>query len=94
MQRILTILLALCLLAPVAWGQTFVRAEFFINQDPGVGNGTVIPLNQPGATDVIDFTVAIPTAGLGLTPGFHQLCIRVLENNKGWSLYGKSLFLH
>ncbi|HSK12106.1 MAG TPA: hypothetical protein VK907_02770, partial [Phnomibacter sp.] len=92
MQRIFTILLAFCLLAPVAWGQTFVRAEFFIDQDPGVGNGTVITLNQPGATDVIDFTVAIPTAGLALTPGFHQLCIRVLESNKGWSLYGKTFF--
>lgn len=54
-------------------------AEYFFDVDPGLGNGTAIPIT-PGATT--NFTVSIPTSSLGA--GFHFLCIRTKATDGRW----------
>ena len=62
-------------------------AEYFLDADPGVGNGTALSVGANGA--VVNFTAAIPTA---LSAGFHFLAIRVKDANGTWGLYEKRGF--
>jgi hypothetical protein len=57
------------------------RAEYFIDTDPGVGNG--ISITVPGGSST--FSVSISTAGI--TNGRHLLYIRTRSNGGTWSLY-------
>jgi gliding motility-associated-like protein len=59
-----------------------VAAEYFIDSDPGIGNGVSIPIIT-GAN--INFTIPIPTASLAL--GFHFISIRTKTANGRWSLF-------
>ncbi|MEO1451252.1 MAG: T9SS type A sorting domain-containing protein [Bacteroidota bacterium] len=62
-------------------------AEYFVDQDPGVGNG--VPLNiMPG--DTSEWSGSIATDGLG--DGFHTLFIRAIDADGTWSLYSKRTF--
>ncbi|MEL0454605.1 T9SS type A sorting domain-containing protein [Flavobacteriaceae bacterium SZ-1-7] len=61
-------------------------AEYFIDDDPGVGSG--MPLAISG--DDIDADLSISTTGL--SEGIHKLYVRVLSNSGEWSLYDKSVF--
>jgi len=56
-------------------------AEYFIDTDPGVGNGTALPVGTSGPT--LSLTAMIPTATL--TAGFHTIGIRVKNNKSEWS---------
>jgi hypothetical protein len=58
-------------------------AEFFVDTDPGVGNGTAITPISSGNT--VSFTTPIATTSLA--PGFHFLAIRTKDNNGQWGLY-------
>jgi hypothetical protein len=60
---------------------TIVQAEYFIDTDPGVGNG--IPLTVPGGTST--FSASINTAPI--TPGRHLLFIRIRSTAGDWSMY-------
>ncbi|MEE9350045.1 MAG: hypothetical protein V3U80_08365 [Flavobacteriaceae bacterium] len=64
------------------------HAEYFIDNDPGVGNATPIVVNTPGMT--IDESFTLPTAAL--TNGLHVLHIRTKGTNNVWSLYKRSYF--
>jgi len=66
---------------------TITAAEFFIDADPGFGNGTTIVLNG----DNLNENLVIPTSG-ALSQGDHYLHIRVLNADGKWSLYGRKLF--
>ncbi len=57
-------------------------AEFFMDTDPGKGNGTPIPVTS-GAT--INMTAVIPSTSL--SSGFHILAIRVRGNDGVWGLF-------
>lgn len=59
-----------------------VAAEYFLDNDPGQGNGINIPIT-PGAT--VNFTVPIPAGSL--TPGFHFLAIRTKDADGRWGLF-------
>ena len=61
-------------------------AEYFIDTDPGVGNGT--PLTMSGS--VIDQNYSIPTTGL--SDGIHKLYVRIINDNGTWSIYDKNVF--
>lgn len=61
-------------------------AEYFMDTDPGVGNGT--PLTISGS--VINQDLNIPT--IGLSDGIHKLYIRVINSDGTWSLYDKNVF--
>ena len=62
-------------------------AEYFIDTDPGVGNGTAISVGASAA--IVNFTAAIPTS---VAPGFHFLSIRVKGADGVWGLYEKRGF--
>lgn len=57
-------------------------AEYFIDADPGVGNGTSISVTS-GAN--INFVVNVPTTSL--LPGFHFLAIRTKDLNGKWGVF-------
>lgn len=58
-----------------------VEAEFFFDDDPGVGNGT--PIVIPQGPNVSTFA-NVPTAGL--TPGYHYLSVRMKEFDGRWGI--------
>jgi gliding motility-associated-like protein len=61
-------------------------AEYFIDTDPGVGNGTVLTMTG----NVIDQNYSIPTTGL--SDGIHKLYVRVINDDGSWSIYDKNVF--
>lgn len=66
-----------------SFSQSVVKAEYFFDTDPGVGNGTVIPFTPTGGN--VTFTTNIST--VSLSQGFHQLAIRVKETGGPWSQF-------
>jgi hypothetical protein len=56
-----------------------IAAEYFIDNDPGPGNGTPIDITQATAAEFEDI------APLNLTNGFHKLSVRVLSTSGLWS---------
>lgn len=72
---------AIVLLCASAYGQGINRAEYFLDSDPGPGNGTNIPIGSPG--DNINFTTNIPVGSLPV--GFHFLGVRVKQLGGPWS---------
>lgn len=65
-----------------------LKAEYFIDADPGAGNGTEITL--PATDNVSSLNAAITLTGL--SAGNHMLYIRVLDASGKWSLTNYSLF--
>ncbi len=74
---------------PPATPQNIVAAEYFIDTDPGFGNGTPVPLTP--ATDINDLPITVNTAGL--SNGSHTLFIRSLSQEGKWSISSRSVFL-
>ncbi len=81
------------------WGHTFTQsfivsaqitggkiagAEYFIDTDPGNGNGTPIIVNPAVDTYTNNLTLPIPN---NLEEGNHTMVIRVKNENNQWSLY-------
>ncbi len=64
-----------------------VEAEYFFNQDPGVGNGTAIDLMD---AETIDEALSVSTSGL--PTGTHRLFVRVKNSNDEYSLYEHKIF--
>ena len=58
------------------------KMEYFVDTDPGFGNGTNIPVTA--AASITDLAVAVNTTSL--SEGFHKLCIRSRDNNGSWSI--------
>ncbi len=63
-------------------------AEYFIDSDPGVGNGTALPVNTPGNVVIQSYTIPEP----GLALGAHRIAIRVKGADGKWGLYRDSIF--
>jgi len=59
-----------------------VAAEYYIDTDSGIGNGTTIPLSNP-TDDQFTFDITTPS----LTEGEHLLFIRIKNQENVWSLY-------
>ena len=75
------------LLTSLSSGQNIVEGEYFLENDPGVSNGTSFTLSsQPTVSDVIN----LPTSSLA--PGFHTLLFRVKDDQGRWSHYEKTSF--
>jgi len=81
--RILIVLFGL--FACLARAQTIATAEYFFNEDPGIGKGTAltVPTNTGSYT--------IPTTNLA--DGFHSFYIRTSTSDGDWSLYDRVPFL-
>jgi gliding motility-associated-like protein len=79
-MRIAT-LLAFFALTISGYAQVINRAEYFIDADPGVGNGSTVTIASPTAT--VNFNFTIPTAAL--SSGFHFVGFRTRSNTRVWS---------
>ncbi|WP_405377412.1 T9SS type A sorting domain-containing protein [Nonlabens sp. Asnod3-A02] len=71
-----------------AKAQNITNAEYFIDTDPGVGQGTALTVNNIGNDITDSFTVNVGT----LSVGFHRMYVRVQDTNNVWSLYHNFLF--
>ncbi len=63
------------------------NAEYFIDSDPGVGNGTSIVFGDSSLT-----TQVLNIDTTGLLDGDHLFYIRVQDTNGDWSIYDSALF--
>ncbi|MBS1555621.1 MAG: gliding motility-associated C-terminal domain-containing protein [Bacteroidetes bacterium] len=63
------------------------RAEYFYDSDPGIGNGTNIPVT---ANPSLNITINAPTAPLAA--GFHTVNVRVRDDQGRWSLFTTRTF--
>ena len=81
MKRLLLILPAICC-SVFASAQAIVAAEYFINNDPGAGNGISVSVSTG---DTAIFTAAVPTASL--SNGFHTIAVRTKNAAGQWGLY-------
>ncbi len=69
---------------------TITAAEYFFDDDPGIGQATNIPIT-PGPNQ--NFAIPIPSGGL--VSGFHSLNIRLKDNKGQWSHFGsRTFYLH
>ena len=76
--------------APPAAVQNIVAAEYFINTDPGPGNGTAIPITA--ATDISNIAVAVNTSSLSPATTNH-LFIRTKNAAGHWSIANEKTFV-
>ena len=77
------ILLGMLFFINTVFSQNIIKAEYFLDADPGQGNGTVVPGFTAG--DIVNFPFTVPTSAL--SSGFHSLNIRVADANGVWSRY-------
>jgi hypothetical protein len=66
------------------------RAEYFVDADPGLGNGTAIPLTPGADVSGLTFTVNLSA----LTTGFHRLSTRTQDVGGVWSLTNTRSFYY
>ncbi|MTI41368.1 PKD domain-containing protein [Fulvivirga lutimaris] len=85
MLRIITILLTTLMSYGVLLAQDDIIAmEYYIDDDPGVGLATDIPISQGQS---IDINITIPTSMMGLSEGIHLLVIRAQNASGNWGVY-------
>ncbi len=87
-QKIYGLIILCCLFSATAFTQIINRAEYFIDTDPGSGNGTPVTISTPAAN--VNFSFSINTNSL--STGFHLLGFRVRQNNGTWSHANHTLF--
>ncbi|HET6766635.1 MAG TPA: MopE-related protein [Chitinophagaceae bacterium] len=87
MKRIF-ILLGILFSLQVVFSQNIIKAEYFLDADPGQGKGTAIPGFASG--EIVNFSFAISTSDL--TSGFHFLNTRVADADGKWSRYETRIF--
>jgi hypothetical protein len=61
-----------------------VAAEYYWNEDPGVGNGAAMEIGTPNSD--ITFTDDVSTEGLDTTIDVHYLVVRTMGQNGAWSV--------
>jgi hypothetical protein len=76
-----------CLLSFFGKAQQIGYAEYFIDADPGLGNGIEIAFTPDSALNI---NLSIATNEL--TPGFHIVYFRALDTFGNWGLIHKNLF--
>ncbi len=73
--------------SPQILGNNIVAAEYFLDADPGVGNGEVLPISQ--GVQLNEF-LSIPLTAV--SEGVHILHIRVKNNSNQWGMYARQVF--
>ena len=69
--------------------QAITKVEYFIDTDPGFGNGTDVPFTA----DTTDLALNITLDGLdALALGFHILYVRAKDNKDDWSITAQRMF--
>jgi PKD repeat protein len=88
--KILHVLIILQIVIGAVYGQTITEAEYFVDADPGVGNGTSITIT-PGDLIEEDFSFSVGD----LLPGWHRLSVRVKDDLGRWNvLFGKRFYIY
>ncbi len=88
--KILRVLIILQIVLGAVHGQTISEAEYFVDADPGIGNGVPLAIS-PGDTVVGNFSFSIGN----LPPGWHRLTVRVKDNLGRWNVpYGKRFYVY
>jgi hypothetical protein len=85
MARLLSIAFAFLVIA--SYAQNLTRMEYFVDTDPGHGNGTAVSIT-PGAI-VTDATFDVPLGSLPL--GIHNIFFRIKDENLVWGQTFKTL---
>lgn len=80
--RGLLIAAILLIRTPFLLSQQITSFEYFIDTDPGFGQGIAVPI-APGQ-GISNLVFALPVAML--SPGFHTLFVRSKDENHAWSL--------
>ena len=62
-------------------------AEYFIDSDPGIGNGTALTFGNPSQTSQV-----LNIDSSGLSNGDHIFYVRVQDSNGDWSIYDSAAF--
>ena len=75
-------------LTPVDNSNKIITAEYFIDTDPGVGNGIAITVTNSDSIN-INSNIAIPKS---ISGGFHQLFIRVKDSLNIWGITEQRAF--
>ncbi|NOZ75490.1 MAG: DUF1573 domain-containing protein, partial [FCB group bacterium] len=70
--------------------ENIVACEYYIDADPGLGNGAAVTIVQ---ANTIDASVTIDLGPLALTDGFHSVGIRTKNNLGQWSMSTVRTFL-
>ncbi len=73
--------------SPQILGNDVIAAEYFIDEDPGVGNAEVLSISQG---EVLNEFLSIPLTSI--SEGIHILHIRVKNNSNQWGLYARQVF--
>ena len=68
--------------------QDLQRGEYYLDVDPGFGNGT--PITFPLANEI---DLQLPVDVSALSPGGHVLGIRMLDTDGNWSLTNRRFFM-
>lgn len=75
------LVLLLCCCTCTVSAQNIVKAEYWINSDPGMGLATDIPGITP-ALNVTNLVFSVPAT---ISPGVHTLGLRSKDSNNRWS---------
>ncbi|MBI5058661.1 hypothetical protein HZB60_02630 [candidate division KSB1 bacterium] len=81
-MKTMLILAMLAVLAPLACALTITQAEYFVNTDPGAGNGT--PIAVTTADTVTISALFVPTGSLGENLS-HRVFLRYRSEEGPWS---------
>jgi len=76
------LLLLIALLTGSAFGQSITQAEYFVDTDPGAGNGTLFALSHSGADSAYG---AFSFHAGSLSPGLHRLFVRYRDDSGVWT---------
>src|SRR6185295_12845276 len=88
MCKVTSILALMLSLSLPVLGQVLNKAEYFFDNDPGVGNGIAITISS-GASINANFSININA----LSADFHTLNFRVRDSNGKWSHFQTRTFL-
>ncbi|MGZ5222258.1 MAG: T9SS type A sorting domain-containing protein [Chitinophagaceae bacterium] len=72
-----------------SFAQTITKVEYFLDADPGFGNGTNVPVSA--SADIPNLLVSVDIAIV--SKGFHNIYVRAKDNNGYWSLTNRWLFI-
>ncbi|WP_435353921.1 beta strand repeat-containing protein [Emticicia sp. SJ17W-69] len=73
-----------------ASAQTINSVEYFIDNDPGVGNGTAVSITTG---NVVTQTFPVSLSSINLKDGIHRISVRAKDSNNQWSWVANSLFV-
>lgn len=76
--------------APLPPLPAIIKAEYFIDIDPGVGNAT--PVSISSAPNIVNANGTVNFTGSALTNGIHYFYLRTLDANGKWSLNNSMIF--